>query len=99
MWYFNGLAFVIAVVASIYLFFIAGSTVKDLRKGFFLLAIGVFISTGIHSFVELMESLELISTQLLVIVMPILVFIGSSILLIGTITIYKVINSVKSGKR
>ena len=94
MWVLNLLAFVVAVIATGYLFFVVSKTAKELKKGFLFLALGVLISLSIHSFAEFLESIGLMNVKILGNVMPSLVLVGSVLLLIGSIQIYRVIKLV-----
>src|SRR3989338_6994831 len=97
MLWLNFSAFVVTAIAAGYLFFVVSRTAKELKKGFLFLALGVFISLSIHSFAEFLESVGLMNVKILVNVMPPLVLVGSVLLLIGSIQIYRVIKLV--GKR
>ncbi len=94
MWWLNISAFIVATIATGYLFFVVSKTAKELKKGFLFLTIGILISLNIHSFAEFLESIGAINIELLVKVMPALVLIGAIFILIGCIKIYDVSCSV-----
>ena len=62
---------------------------KIMQTNLLLLALGIFISIGIHSVIEFLEAINLLSIGVLIILMPILVVIGTIILLIATLRIYQ----------
>lgn len=95
----NLISLAIAVIAVIYLIYvITTQTAKGLRTGFLLLAVGIFISVAIHSLFETLERLELIGTGLLIQIMPVLVLIGSLLILAGAYTLYTTFKNVNKGE-
>jgi hypothetical protein len=84
-----------SIVAVVYLFYIITTqTAKGLRTGFLLLAVGILVGVIIHSLAELLERLGFLSSDLLIQIMPILILIGSLLILAGTYTLYKTFKQV-----
>lgn len=95
----NLISLAIAVIAVIYLIYVITiQTAKGLRTGFLLLAVGIFISVAMHSLFETLERLELIGTGPLIQIMPVLVLIGSLLILAGAYTLYMTFKNIKKEK-
>ena len=94
----NLLAAIVAIAASVYLFYISSKTAKGLKTGFVWLAIGVSVGLAIHSSAEFLESAKIIDVELLVKIMPPLVLLGSLMILTGSIILYRTIKSVSNKK-
>ncbi len=90
----NLLAAIASAVAGVYLFYISIHTSKGLKTGFQWMAIGISIGLVIHSLSEFLESIQIINVELLLKVMPPLVLIGSLMILVGSVILYKTIHSV-----
>ena len=91
---------IISVIAVIYLIYIITTqTAKGLRTGFLLLAAGILISVVAHSLSETLERCGVIDTGLLIQIMPILVLIGSLVILGGAYTLYITFKNVKKGSK
>lgn len=88
----NILSAILATIATVYLFITANKCSKELKTGFMLSAVGILIALAIHSFAEFLEAFGYISIETLSTIMPILVLIGSVILIIGIYKLYNVIN-------
>ena len=87
---------IISIIAVIYLvYIITTQTAKGLRTGFLLLAAGIFVSVVAHSLSETLESCGVIGTGLLIQIMPILVLLGSLLILAGAYVLYTTFKKVK----
>lgn len=98
MYVINLLAALVAIVASIYLFYISCKTAKGLKTGFIWMGLGVSIGLSIHSSAEFLESARIIDVELLVKIMPPFVLIGSLMILTGSMILYRTIMSVSNKK-
>ena len=88
-----------AIVATVYLFLIVKETAGGLRKGFLLLAVGVLISLGIHSFAEFLEAYGFLDIEVLLSIMPVFVFVGTCFLISGVYFLYTTLRETWRGKR
>lgn len=89
----------ISVIAAIYLLYIIiTQTIKGLRMGFLLLAIGIVVGVVGHSLFGTLESCEVVSTGLLIRITPIFVLLGSFLILAGSYLLYRTFKKV-SGKK
>jgi len=88
----NILSAILAIGATIYLFVTANKTEKGLKGGLRLIGVGTLIALALHSISEALEIYGYITAEILQTIMPILVLIGSVLLIIGTYKIYQVIN-------
>ncbi len=95
--YLNIASFVVAVIATGYLFLTASRCNKGLKTGFVLSGIGVAIGLGVHSLAEALEAFKVIDTNLLTTIMPALVFVGSILLIAGVYKLYTAIRSAGGG--
>lgn len=95
----NAFSSIISVIAVIYLLYIITTqTAKGLRTGFLLLAVGILISVAANSFSATLERCGVVSTGLLIQIMPILVLIGSLLVLGGAYILYKTFREVSAHK-
>ena len=90
----NILSTILAGIAAVYLFVTSNKCDKNLRKGLMFVAFGALIAVAIHSFVEALEAYGYLTTEALHTIMPILVLIGSILLVAGTYILYNVVTSV-----
>ena len=90
---------ILAIVAAIYLFMIANKCEGKLQKGILLIAISTLTGLGIHSFFEFLEVYEFLTIEMLRIIMPILVLIGSISIIYGAKVLYAAISSVGPGNK
>ncbi len=93
----NTLSTIIALISVIYLFITASKCSKGLRFSMILIGLGVFIALGLHSLSEALETFGYLETRILLQIMPILVLIGSLILIWGTYKLYQTINLANKG--
>lgn len=94
----NVIAAILALTASGYLFVLAFKAVGELRTGLLLMAFGVVVAMGIHSIAELLEVYQLIRIEVLTKIMPVLVTLGSLLLLVGVYFLYKIVIHSEVGK-
>lgn len=87
----NIIAAVFALAASGYLFVLASKAAGELKNSLLLIASGIVVALGIHSVAELLEAYQLIEIELLVKTMPVLVSLGSLLLLGGVYLLYKIV--------
>ncbi|MBT5740062.1 hypothetical protein HOI26_03080 [Candidatus Woesearchaeota archaeon] len=92
----NLLSAISAIASTVYLFIVANKCAKGLHTSAVLLATGVLVSVALHSLAEFLEAYGFLSENILFNVMPILVLIGSIILLIGTYYFFRVIKGVNN---
>ncbi len=83
---FNIIAMVIAITVTALNFALAFKF-KLLRRGMLLISSGLLIGIMVHSIVELLESLNLMSFDFLVVLMPILVSVGSLLIIAGGVVV------------
>jgi len=93
---FNALAVILSSIASVYFFVMYGKFSSELKTGFLYLGGGVLVAITIHSFSEILEAINLLDSDLLFILMPILVSIGSLSLIVGARKILAAIKNVNS---
>ena len=91
----NLVSAVIAVIAIAYLFVTASKCSKGLKTSLILLGSGVFIALAVHSFIEALEAFGYLELESLLKIMPVLVFVGSILLIIGTYKLHQVISNVQ----
>lgn len=92
----NLIAAILAIVIVIYLYVMSGKFTRALRKGFMLISTGVLVAIGVHAIVEFMEAYNiLLDMSVLHWLMPVLVMVGSSIILYGVHMVYKTLQSVE----
>jgi EamA domain-containing membrane protein RarD len=94
----NIFSLIMSIIAVVYLLYITTTqTAKGLRTGFLLLAFGILVAVVFHSLAEALERLGFLSNDLLSQIMPILVLLGSFLILAGAYTLYKTFKKVSGG--
>ena len=94
------LSSVISFIAVFYLMYIITTqTAKGLRTGFFLMAIGILVGIAIHSLAESFQSLGFLGVELLIQIMPVLILIGSLLILAGVFVLFKTFQTVSENQR
>jgi len=78
----NITAFLIAGFATAFAFYLSRES-RLLRKGLILISSGLFVAIGIHALAELLESSGYLDSDILIIIMPIFVSIGSILIVVG----------------
>jgi HAMP domain-containing protein len=88
----NLIAAAVAMLTILLMVILAFRT-KMLRKGVLLITTGIFFAVGVHAILELLEALGFLEVEQLLYVMPVLVSVGSFMILGGIF--YMMRNSTK----
>jgi Na+/serine symporter len=91
----NIISAILAMVATVYLFRLSKYTAGELKKAYLFSALGIFLALTVHSLAEFFEIFGIIGIETLRLIMPILVLLGSSLLIIGTYYQFKLARDLK----